>query len=93
MGAVRRPSWPLKSYSCDPKTTTTVPPTVILGSSLYFLQSWAGTNVSPAEVLERATANDYKQGAHHEENSMRNNTKCVKKTLRDQGIALRCYGK
>ena len=50
-------------------------------------------NISPAELLERATANGYKQGAYQEEDSKRDNTKYVKKTLRDQDIALRRYEK
>lgn len=50
-------------------------------------------DVSPAELLKRATANGYKQGAHQEEDSKRDSTKYVKKTLRDQDIALRRYEK
>jgi hypothetical protein len=50
-------------------------------------------NLSPAELLQRATANGYKQGAYQEEDSKRDNTKDVKKTLRDQNIALRRYEK
>ena len=43
---------------------------------------------SPAELLEKAIANGYKQGAHQAEESKKHNTKYVKKTLRDQNIAL-----
>jgi len=50
-------------------------------------------DVSPASLLERAIANGYEQGAHQEEDSKRDNTKYVKKTLRDQDIALRRYEK
>ena len=50
-------------------------------------------DVSPAELLERATANGYKQGAHQDEDSKRESTKYIKKTLRNQDIALRRYKK
>ena len=50
-------------------------------------------DISPAELLERATANGYKQGAHQEEDSKRDKIKYVKKTLRDQDIVLRRYEK
>ncbi len=50
-------------------------------------------HVSPVELLKKATTNGYKQGAHQEEDSKRDNTKYVKKTLRDQDIALRRYEK
>ena len=50
-------------------------------------------HVSSVELLKRATANGYKQRAHQEEDSKRNNIKYVKKTLRDQNIALRRYEK
>ena len=50
-------------------------------------------NVSPAELLERVIANGYKQGAHQEEDSKRDKTKYVQKTLRDQDIVLRRYEK
>ncbi|KAL2036359.1 hypothetical protein N7G274_010926 [Stereocaulon virgatum] len=46
-------------------------------------------DVSPAELLERDTANGYKQGAHQEEDSKRDSTKSVKNTLRYQDIASR----
>ena len=50
-------------------------------------------NESPAELLKKTIANSYKQGAHQEEDSKKDNTKYVKKTLRDQNIALRRYEK
>ena len=49
------------------------------------------TDISPVALLERAIANGYMQGAHQEEDSKRDNTKYMKKTLRDQDIALRRY--
>jgi hypothetical protein len=48
---------------------------------------------SSAELLERTTVNGYEQGAHQEEDSKRDNTKHVKKTLRDQAIYLGRYEK
>lgn len=43
--------------------------------------------VSAEELLERAQANGYKQGAHQAEYSIKDNTKYVKKTLKDQNWA------
>ncbi|KAF6219029.1 hypothetical protein HO133_005573 [Letharia lupina] len=48
---------------------------------------------TPAELLKRAKANRYKQEGHQEEDSKRDNTKYMKKTLRDRDIALRRYKK
>ena len=45
------------------------------------------------ELLERAEANDYEQGAHQAEDSSKDNTKYVKKTLKDQNWALGRYEK
>ncbi len=45
------------------------------------------------ELLKRVKANDYKQGAHQVEDSVRGNTKYVKKTLKDQNWALGRYEK
>ena len=50
-------------------------------------------HVSSVELLKKATVNGYKLKAHQKENSKRNNTKYVKKTLRNQNIALRRYEK
>jgi hypothetical protein len=53
------PSWLFNPYCRDQKTTTTI---VILDSSLF--HAFMGrNNISPAELLERATANGYEQGA------------------------------
>lgn len=49
--------------------------------------------VPAEELLERAEANGYKQGAHQAEDSIRDNTKYVKKTLKDQNWALGRYEK
>ena len=48
---------------------------------------------SPAELLKKAIANGYKQGAHQEEDSKKDSTYYVKETLKDQDIALRRYEK
>ena len=50
-------------------------------------------DVLPEELLAKAIANGYKQGAHHVEDSKRDRTKYVAKTLRDQNIALKRYEK
>ena len=48
----------------------------------------------PAEqLLERAIANGYEQGAHRVQDSIKDNTKYVKKTLKDQDWALGRYEK
>lgn len=89
---MRRPSSIFNSSSRDQKTTTTISPTVILDS--FLLRAVMGrTDTSLAALLERAIANGYMQGTHQEEDSKRDNTKYVKKTLRDQNIALRRYEK
>ncbi|KAL9045573.1 MAG: hypothetical protein Q9214_001404 [Letrouitia sp. 1 TL-2023] len=49
--------------------------------------------IPPEEFLERAEANGYKQGAHQAEDSIEDNTKYVKKTLKDQNWALGRYEK
>ncbi len=90
---MRRPSSLFNSSSCDQKITTTISPTAILDSSSLFRAVMGRTGISPAVLLERAIANGYIQGAHQEEDSKRDNTKYVKKTLRDQDIALRRYEK
>jgi len=50
-------------------------------------------DVPAEELLKRAKANGYKQGAHQVEDSIRDNTKYVKKTLKDQNWALGRYEK
>lgn len=53
-----------------------------------------GREAVPAEqLLERAIANSYRQGAHETQDSIRDNTKYVKKTLKDQNFALGRYEK
>ena len=49
--------------------------------------------IPPEELLERAEANGYKRGAHQAEDSIKDNTKYVKKTLKDQNWALGRYEK
>ena len=49
--------------------------------------------VPAEELLERAEANGYKQGAHQAEDSIKDNTKYVRKTLKDQNWALGRYEK
>ena len=49
--------------------------------------------VPAEELLERAEANGYEQGAHQVEDSIKDNTKYVKKTLKDQNWALGRYEK
>ena len=49
--------------------------------------------VPAEELLERAEANGYEQGAHQAEDSIKDNTKYVKKTLKDQNWAPGCYEK
>ena len=83
---MRRPSSLSNSSSCDQKITTIISPAVILDSSLLRVVM-GRTGISPAAL--RAIANGHMQGAHQEEDSKRDNTKYVKKTLRDQDIALR----
>ncbi len=52
-----------------------------------------GRKAVPAEqLLERAIANGYEQGAYQAEDSIRDNTN-VKKTLEDQNWALGRYEK
>ena len=58
-----------------------------------FYAAYGRIDISPAELLERATANGYKQGAHQEEDSKRDKIKYVKKTPRNQDIGLRRYEK
>ncbi len=43
---------------------------------------WKG--VPAEELLEKAIANGYEQGAHRTEDSIGDNTKYVRKTLKDQ---------
>jgi len=50
-------------------------------------------DVPAEELLERAIANGYEPGAHQAEDSKRDNTKYVEKTLKNQNIALRRYEK
>ena len=45
------------------------------------------------ELLERAEANGYRQGAHQAKDSLKDNTKYVKKALKDQNWALGRYKK
>jgi len=40
-------------------------------------------HISPVKLLKKATANGYKQGAYQKEDSNRDNTKYVKKIVRD----------
>ena len=47
--------------------------------------------ISSEELLARAKANDYEQSAHYKEDSLKNNTKYVRKTLKDQNCALKQY--
>ena len=49
--------------------------------------------VPAEELLERAEANGYKQGAHQAEDSIKDNTKYMRKTLKDHNWALRRYEK
>jgi len=49
--------------------------------------------VPAEELLKRAIANGYKQGALQVEDSIKNNTKYVRKTLKDQNWALGRYEK
>lgn len=49
--------------------------------------------VPAEELLERAEANGYKQGAHQAEDNIKDSTKYVKKTLKDQNWALGRYEK
>ena len=49
--------------------------------------------VPAEELLKRAIANDYEQGPHQVEDSIKDNTKYVKKTLKDQNWALGRYEK
>ena len=49
--------------------------------------------VPAEELLKRAEANDYKQGAHQVEDSIRDNAKYVKKILKNQNWALERYEK
>ena len=49
--------------------------------------------VPAEELLERAEANGYKQGAHQAEDSIKDNTKYMRKTLKDQSWALKRYEK
>ena len=49
--------------------------------------------VPAGELLKRAAANGYKQGAHQVEDSIKDNTTYVKKTLKDQDWALGRYQK
>ena len=48
----------------------------------------APKEVPAEELLKRAIANGYKKGAHQVEDSIKDNTKYVKKTLKDQNWAL-----
>jgi len=59
---------------------------------------WCLTNMSRHEaqlndLWEKAITKDYKQEAHRIENSKRNSTTYVLKTLKDQNGALKCYKK
>lgn len=53
----------------------------------------APREVPAEELLKRAIANGYKKGAHQVEDSIKDNTKYVKKTLKDQNWALGRYEK
>ena len=46
---------------------------------------------TPEQLLDRAIANGYEQGAHEAEDSVRDNTTYVPKTLYDQNWALGRY--
>jgi hypothetical protein len=47
--------------------------------------------VPPEELWEKAIANGYKQGAHKAEDSKRDSTSYVPRTLKDQNCALKRY--
>ncbi len=47
----------------------------------------------PDELWEKAIAKGYKQGAHRTEDSKRDSTTYVPKTLKDQNCALKRYEK
>ena len=47
----------------------------------------------PDDLWEKAIANGYKQGAHRTEDSKRDSTIYVPKTLKDQNGALKRYEK
>lgn len=51
------------------------------------------TEVPVETLLERAEANGYRHGAHEAADSIKDNTKYVRKTLKDQNWALGRYGK
>ena len=49
--------------------------------------------VQPDDLWEKAIAKGYKQGAHRTEDSKRDSTTYVPKTLKDQNGALKRYEK
>lgn len=49
--------------------------------------------VPPEELWEKAIANGYKHRAHGAEDSKRDSTRYVPKTLKDQNGAFKRYGK
>lgn len=49
--------------------------------------------VPAEEFQEKTEANGYKQGVLQAEDNNKDNTQYVKKTLKDQNRALRCYEK
>ena len=53
----------------------------------------APKDVPAEDLLQRAIANGYKQGAYQVKDSIKDNTKYVKKTLKDQNWALNRYNK
>jgi len=63
----------------------------ILAPQPYTIAGWK--KVPAEEPLERAEANGYKQGAHQAEDSIKDNTKYVKRTPKDQNWALGRYDK
>lgn len=68
-------------YSSDLKIATIFSTTIILGSPLYAIMNWK--EVPAKELLNRAEANGYKYGAYQTEDNTKDNTRYVKKTLKD----------
>ena len=62
-----------------------------LSPLFYTVMGW---KEAPAEeLLERAEAHSYKQGDYQAEDSIKDNTKYVRKTPKDQNWALKRYKK
>ena len=81
------------SHFSNLKTAIVLSTLLIPDIPVYSMRTWAGREISHQELLKRAEANDYKQGSHQAEDSIKNNTMYVKKTLKDQNWALGRYKK